>query len=42
MEEAAASVEEQTKSIHSVSESSHHVASLAEKLTEEINLFIVE
>lgn len=42
MEEAAASVEEQTKSMHTVSASSQHVASLAEKLTEEINQFIIE
>ena len=42
MEEAAASVEEQTKSMHTVSTSSQHVASLAEKLTEEINQFIIE
>lgn len=39
MEEAAASVEEQTKAIHTVSASSQNVASLAERLTEEINQF---
>lgn len=42
MEEAAVAVEEQTQSIYTVSESSHHVASLAEKLTEEINQFVIE
>lgn len=42
MEEAAASVEEQTKSIHTVSGSSQHVASLAEKLTQEIKRFKTE
>lgn len=42
MEEAAASVEDQTVSMHTVSESSQHVASLAEKLTEEINQFVIE
>lgn len=42
MEEAAVSVEEQAQSILTISESSHHVASLAEKLTEEINQFIIE
>lgn len=42
MEEAAASVEDQTVSMHTVSESSQHVASLAEKLTEEINQFTIE
>lgn len=41
MEEAAASVDEQTKSIAIVSQSSQHVASLADKLSEEINRFIV-
>lgn len=42
MEEAAASVEEQAKSINTVSESSQQVALLAEKLTEEINQFVIE
>ncbi|MBO5033177.1 MAG: hypothetical protein J6D08_15105 [Lachnospiraceae bacterium] len=41
MEEAAASVDEQTKSIAIVSRSSRQVASLADKLTEEINRFLV-
>lgn len=41
MEEAAASVDEQTKSIAIVSRSSQQVASLADKLAEEINRFIV-
>lgn len=42
MQEAAASVEEQTKTIYSVSESSQYVASLADKLTEEIHHFKLE
>ena len=42
MEQAAASVEEQTMSIHTVSESSQQVASLAEKLTEEIRQFVID
>lgn len=42
MEEAAASVEEQTKSIQVVSDSSQQVAALAEKLTEEINQFVID
>lgn len=42
MEEAAASVEDQTVSIHTVSDSSQHVASLAEKLTEEIHQFVID
>ena len=39
MEEAAASVEEQAKCIDTVSDSSHHVSNLAEKLSEEIHYF---
>ncbi len=39
MEEAAASVEEQAKAVGTVSNSSHHVSTLADKLTEEINSF---
>lgn len=42
MEEAAASVEEQARAVDSVSEASHHVASLADKLTEEINKFMLK
>lgn len=42
MEEAAASVEEQSKSIEIISGSSRKVASLAEKLTENIKKFKVE
>lgn len=41
MEEAAASVEEQARSVDTVSQSSHEVATLADKLTEEINRFII-
>lgn len=42
MEEAAASVEEQSKSIYTVSQASSQVATLAEKLTGEIQKFITE
>ena len=42
MEEAAASVEEQSKSIETVSGSSQKVASLAEDLMENIRKFKIE
>lgn len=42
MEEAAASVEEQARSVVTVSHSSHKVSTLADKLTEEVERFIVE